>query len=171
MCRRYKVYVVCTLFLQFKKNIGQPRCCDFLSEAAAADLKVLAEAAFKRASREENRSRTARSAYYGFFSEMEGGTGNFQVITLTAEAILAASVNTGYTVKNAIEAIRYYGGDVVGIASIFATVGACLDIPVNSVFDPNDLDGYVINPSHECPMCKRGEKVDALINNFAFSKL
>lgn len=85
--------------------------------------------------------------------------------------ILAASVNTGYTVKNAMEAIRYYGGDVVGIASIFATVGTCLNIPVNSVFDPNDLDGYVINPSHECPMCKRGEKVDALINNFGFSKL
>ncbi len=85
--------------------------------------------------------------------------------------ILAASVNTGYTVKNAMEAIKYYGGDAVGIASIFATVNECMDIPVHSIFDPNDLDGYEINPSHECPMCKRGEKVDALVNSFGFSKL
>ncbi len=85
--------------------------------------------------------------------------------------ILAASVNTGYTVKNAIEAVKYYGGDTVGIASIFATVDECMDIPVRSVFDPNDLDGYEINPSHECPMCKRGEKIDALVNSFGFSKL
>ncbi len=85
--------------------------------------------------------------------------------------ILAASVNTGYTVKNAMEAINYYGGDAVGIASIFATVGECANIPVYSVFDPNDLEGYEINPSHECPMCKRGEKIDALVNSFGFSKL
>ena len=85
--------------------------------------------------------------------------------------ILAASVNTGYTAKAAIEAVRYYGGIVVGIASIFATASSCLEIPVHSVFNPNDLEGYVITPSHECPMCKRGEKIDALVNNFGFSKL
>ncbi len=85
--------------------------------------------------------------------------------------ILAASVNTGYTVKAAMEAIKYYGGDAVGIASIFATVEDCMDIPVRSVFNPNDLDVYEINPSHECPMCKRGEKIDALVNSFGFSKL
>lgn len=85
--------------------------------------------------------------------------------------ILAASVNTGYTAKAAIEAVRYYGGVVVGIASIFATASSCLEIPVHSVFNPNDLEGYLITPSHECPMCKRGEKIDALVNNFGFSKL
>ncbi|MBE6685576.1 MAG: phosphoribosyltransferase [Ruminococcaceae bacterium] len=85
--------------------------------------------------------------------------------------ILAASVNTGYTGKAAIEAVRYYGGTVVGIASIFATADSCLDIPVHSAFNPNDLQGYTITPSHECPMCKRGEKIDALVNSFGFSKL
>ena len=85
--------------------------------------------------------------------------------------ILAASVNTGYTVKAAIEAVGYYGGATVGIASIFATTEECMGIPVNSVFDPNDLDGYMISPSHECPMCKRGERIDALVNSFGFSKL
>lgn len=85
--------------------------------------------------------------------------------------ILAASVNTGYTAKAAIEAVRYYGGMVVGVASIFATADSCLDIPVNSAFNPQDLPDYLITPSHECPMCKRGEKIDALVNSFGFSKL
>lgn len=85
--------------------------------------------------------------------------------------ILAASVNTGYTAKAAIEAVQYYGGQVTGIASIFATADECMGFPVRSVFNPNDLDDYIINPSHECPMCRRGEKIDALVNSFGFSKL
>ena len=36
--------------------------------------------------------------------------------------ILMASVSTGYTAKSAIEAVAYYGGKTVGIASIFATI-------------------------------------------------
>lgn len=85
--------------------------------------------------------------------------------------ILAASVATGYTVRSAIEAIRYYGGQVSGICSIFATMDEYMGYPVNSVFDPNDLDGYFSLPSHECPMCARGEKLDALVNKFGYSKL
>ena len=85
--------------------------------------------------------------------------------------ILAASVNTGYTAKAAIEAVQYYGGSVEGIAAIFATADECQGIPVRSAFDPNDLQDYTIKPSHECPMCKRGEKIDALVNSFGFSKL
>ncbi len=85
--------------------------------------------------------------------------------------ILAASVTTGYTAKSAIEAIKYYGGEVAGIASIFATTNDCIGYKVNSVFDPNDLKDYVSYPSHECPLCKRGEQIDALVNSFGYSKL
>lgn len=85
--------------------------------------------------------------------------------------ILAVSVATGYTANSAIEAIKYYGGDVVGIASIFATKKECGGYPVNSVFNPNDIPGYFTVPVHECPLCKQHQKIDALINNFGFSKL
>ncbi len=85
--------------------------------------------------------------------------------------ILAASVTTGVTAKAAIEAIRYYGGNVVGVSSIFATADSCMEYPVYSVFDPHDLEDYQNNPAHECPMCKRGERIDALVNSFGFSKL
>ncbi len=85
--------------------------------------------------------------------------------------ILAASVTTGYTAKSAVEAIQYYGGMIAGIASIFATVDECVGYKVNSVFDPKDLGGYETHPAGECPMCRQGKKIDALINSFGYSKL
>ena len=85
--------------------------------------------------------------------------------------ILAASVVTGYTAKAAIEAINYYGGKVAGVASIFATVEKCDDIKVTSVFDPKYLPDYATYSSHDCPLCKKGIKLDALVNTFGFSKL
>lgn len=85
--------------------------------------------------------------------------------------VLAVSVATGGTVKSAMEAINYYGGEVVGVASIFATADECNGYAVNSVFNPKDLPGYFAAPAHECPLCKEGKKLDALVNCHGFSKL
>lgn len=85
--------------------------------------------------------------------------------------ILAASVVTGYTAQSAVEAIRYYGGNPVGVCAIFATIKECEAIPVCSVFDPNDLPGYLTSPAHNCPMCRNGEKITALVNCFGCSAL
>lgn len=85
--------------------------------------------------------------------------------------ILAASVVTGFTAQSAAEAINYYGGRVAGISSIFATLDECAGYSVKSVFNPEYLDGYASYNSHECPMCKNGQKIDALVNCFGFSKL
>ena len=85
--------------------------------------------------------------------------------------ILAASVTTGYTANAAIEAVKYYGGNVVGVSAIFATVDECAGHEVHSVFDPTDLHGYASYPAHQCPMCKQGRKIDALVNSHGYSKL
>lgn len=85
--------------------------------------------------------------------------------------VLAASVTTGETAKAAIDAVNYYGGRVVGVSAIFATVDSCEGYPVSSIFDPNDLDGYESYDSHECPLCKEGKKIEALVNSFGYSKL
>lgn len=85
--------------------------------------------------------------------------------------VLAVSVASGNTAKSAIEAVRYYGGDVVGVAAIFATRNECAGYPVDSVFNPHDLPDYFNVPSHECPLCKDKVKIDALINCYGFSKL
>jgi orotate phosphoribosyltransferase len=96
---------------------------------------------------------------------------NSPMITGKHVLILAASVTTGYTARAAVEAIRYYGGQVAGIAAIFATVDTCMDYPVVSIFNPNDLPEYASYGSHECPMCQRGERIEALVNSFGYSKL
>ena len=85
--------------------------------------------------------------------------------------VLAASVTTGYTVQGAVEAIRYYGGEPAGIAAIFATETECAGYPVRSIFDPNDLPDYRSYDAHNCPWCKEGKKIDALVNSFGYSSI
>ena len=85
--------------------------------------------------------------------------------------ILAGSVTTGYTANAAVEAIKYYGGQVAGICAIFATVNDCNGYTVHSAFNPNDLEDYASYPAYQCPQCAKGEKLDALVNSFGYSKL
>jgi len=85
--------------------------------------------------------------------------------------ILCASVTTGYSARAAMEAVQYYGGRVAGISAIFATIDECDGCPVRSVFDSADLEGYESYPSHDCPICKSGQKIDALVNSYGYSKL
>ncbi|MBQ1272911.1 MAG: orotate phosphoribosyltransferase [Clostridia bacterium] len=85
--------------------------------------------------------------------------------------ILCASVTTGYSARAALEAVRYYGGRVAGISAIFATIDECDGYPIRSVFDGHDLEGYESYPTHDCPFCKAGQKIDALVNSYGYSKL
>ena len=85
--------------------------------------------------------------------------------------ILSASVTTGYSVNSAIEAISYYGGMVAGVSSIFSSIDECQGYPVYSIFHTNDLPDYASHSAHECPMCKEGKKIDALVNSYGYSKL
>ncbi len=85
--------------------------------------------------------------------------------------VLAVSVASGTTAQSAIDTVKYYGGNVVGISSIFATTDKCGDFDVKSVFNPKDLDGYFNCKAHECPLCKENKKIDALVNYHGFSKL
>ena len=85
--------------------------------------------------------------------------------------ILAASITTGYTVQAAVEAVNYYGGMVAGLSAIFATTHECLGYPVTSIFDPTCLPDYASFDSRDCPLCKAGQHIDALVNSFGYSAL
>lgn len=86
--------------------------------------------------------------------------------------IVCASVATGNTAKEAIETVKYYGGTVVGITSIFSMTDSIDGIEVKSVFSPKkDLPDFKNYDAHDCPLCKAGEKIDALINSYGYSKL
>ncbi len=83
--------------------------------------------------------------------------------------ILTSSVATGRTTSVAMDAIKYYGGTVAGLASIYSAVDECDGVPVRSVFDAKDLDGYFCVPAHECPLCKEGQMVDGVVTSYGFS--
>ena len=43
--------------------------------------------------------------------------------------------------------------------------------PVKSVYSVQDLPDYRSYDYHDCPYCKAGKKVDALVNSFGYSSL
>ncbi len=85
--------------------------------------------------------------------------------------VLMASITTGFTAKRSIEAIDYYGGSVAGIASLYSAVKETAGYPVASVYSLDDLPGYASYDYRECPYCKAGKPIDALVNSFGYSSL
>ncbi len=85
--------------------------------------------------------------------------------------VLMASVTTGFTATKAIEAIGYYGGHVAGVASIYRAVDEISGYPVRSIYSVKDLPDYASYDYRECPYCKEGKKIDALVNSFGYSEL
>ena len=85
--------------------------------------------------------------------------------------VLAVSVSSGKTVDAAIDAVKYYGGEVVSVASIFVEKRKIGGLEIDTVFGPSGLEGYFAVPAHECPLCAKGEKLDALVNYHGYSKL
>ena len=83
--------------------------------------------------------------------------------------VLAASVTSGATVQGALEAVRYYGGTPVGICCIFSCLEQCQDLPVTTIFESEVLGDYKSLPANQCPLCKAGVKLDALVNSYGIS--
>ena len=88
-----------------------------------------------------------------------------------AVLLLISTVNSGKTVRRALECVEYYGGTVQGIAAVFSTLEQVDDVPIYSLFSPDDIQGYITSSPKECPLCKAGQKIDALSNSYGFSKL
>ena len=84
---------------------------------------------------------------------------------------LMASVTTGITINRSWECIEYYGGKLQGISAIFSTLSEYGNLPVNSLFTPNDIPTYHTYSKHDCPYCKSGQKIDALVNGHGYSEL
>lgn len=85
--------------------------------------------------------------------------------------ILISTVNSGKSVRRAVECVEYYGGKVQGIASVFSTTEMVDDIPIYSLFTPDDIPGYITCSPRDCPMCAAGRKIDALSNSYGLSRL
>ena len=85
--------------------------------------------------------------------------------------VLMASVTTGFTANRSIEAIKYYGGHVAGVAAIYRAIDEIGGYPVRSVYSVADLPDYESYDYRDCPYCKAGKKIDALVNSFGYAAL
>ena len=85
--------------------------------------------------------------------------------------LLLATTTTGQTIRRSLDGIQYYGGIIEGIGSIFSTVKDVNGIEVESLFDGNNVIGYQAFPKADCPFCKQGTRIEAVVNGFGYSKL
>ncbi|NLO09935.1 MAG: orotate phosphoribosyltransferase [Clostridiales bacterium] len=85
--------------------------------------------------------------------------------------LLVASVTTGDTIRRSLEGIKYYGGEVNGISAIFSAIDEVEGMKVNSIFRKKDLPDYQSFNINECPLCKTGQKLDAIVNGYGYMRL
>lgn len=85
--------------------------------------------------------------------------------------VLISCITSGRTVEKAMDSVKYYGGNVVGVASIFSAKDEINGIKVNTIFNTDDVPGYASYTAHDCPMCREGKVVDAISNGYGYSKL
>ena len=85
--------------------------------------------------------------------------------------ILLASITTGSTVEKGMRCVRYYGGSVAGVASIYSHLKEVESVPVVSLFNTADLPDYASYSPDECPLCKQGMEGDAVVDKYGYSKL
>ncbi|MBQ6844912.1 MAG: orotate phosphoribosyltransferase [Agathobacter sp.] len=85
--------------------------------------------------------------------------------------ILVATAATGQTIAKTAEAIKYYGAKVRGVCSVFSVGTTCFGKPIYSLFSVKDLPDYRTSKAEDCPLCKKGQPVDAIANPFGYSKI
>ena len=82
--------------------------------------------------------------------------------------VLAASITTGKTIKRAIDSVL---GTICGVCSIFSAVTKVAGMEVKTIFTSKDLPAYHAYEPNKCPMCEAGDRVEAIVNSFGYSKL
>ena len=75
------------------------------------------------------------------------------------------------TSRTGIRGIRYYDGDPVGVATVFGGTFEIPGVPVVRLIGAEEMPGYTSYRPGECPLCKKGVKIDALINSYGYSKI
>jgi orotate phosphoribosyltransferase len=85
--------------------------------------------------------------------------------------VLVSSVSSGTTIGSALEYLSYYGGIVVGISALFNAYPERQEQEIHSLFTSKDIPGYQLFRPGECPICKSGQKLDAIIVHDGYIKI
>ena len=80
-------------------------------------------------------------------------------------------MSTGKTVKKCSQGLTYYNGKLVAVSAIFSAVSEYEGIDINYIFSDKDISDYKTMSVDECELCKAGQKVDAIVNSFGYSKI
>lgn len=85
--------------------------------------------------------------------------------------VVLATAMSGRTIAKSIRCINSYGGIIEGISVIFSAVDEIEGYPVNYVFGVSDLPDFRLSDPHNCPDCKNGVKLDAIVNSYGYTVL
>ena len=85
--------------------------------------------------------------------------------------VLLSSITTGKTLRQCMESVLYYGGIIQGVSAIFSAVNKVAGLDINAVFYKQDIPDYESYAADQCPMCRRKEKIDAIVNGYGYSKI
>ncbi|HHU63753.1 MAG TPA: phosphoribosyltransferase [Clostridiales bacterium] len=90
--------------------------------------------------------------------------GNLQQLIVDRNIIvLVSTISSGITLNSALECLSYYGGKPVGISTLFNACPQRHEQEIHSMFTNEDIPNYQTFKPNECPMCKKGRKLDAII--------
>jgi len=85
--------------------------------------------------------------------------------------LLVATISSGRTLNGALECLGYYGGKISGLSTLFLTLTDKPDHKINALFTSEDIPGYALSEPSKCPMCKHGEKLDAIVSSEGYTKI
>ena len=85
--------------------------------------------------------------------------------------LLTASVTTGLALNKGIESVLYYGGVLRGITAIFSVLEEMNGYKITSIFNKKDVPDYAFYDYRDCPFCKQGKKLEALVNSYGYTSL
>lgn len=85
--------------------------------------------------------------------------------------LLTTAVTTGLTLNKGIEAVQYYGGKLQGAAAVFSVMESLNGYSITSMYSQRDVTDYIHYDYRNCPLCARGQKLDALVNAYGYTSL
>lgn len=85
--------------------------------------------------------------------------------------LLTGTTTTGDTLRKSIECIDYYGGVIQGISSVFSAIDKVENYEIHSIFQSKDLPDYNSYSVSECPFCKTGQRLEAIIDDSGYIRL
>ncbi len=97
---------------------------------------------------------------------------NMQELILNRNIIvLVSSISSGITLNSALECLSYYGGILVGVSALFNACPQIHEQEIHAMFTNEDITDYQVFSPIECPMCKEGHKLDAIIVHDGYIKI